>query len=152
MSSAQNLTSLNNSQRPVISRNTNGMQSLKDVPDRLINVHEAADIAHRKEVTIYNAANPKVGKLHPVRDQHGHVMFSEKEVRAVYGDSPVDRRRVQHSYVAPIIQPNDPKDFNTVMLREYDALLADISVKEATLTSLKKKLSLLEPLVSEIRK
>jgi hypothetical protein len=152
MSSAQNLTSLNTTQRLVISRNTNGAQSVKDVPDRLINAHEAALIAHRKEVTIYNAANPKVGKLHPVRDQHGHVLFSEKEVRDVYGDSSVDRRRVQHSYVAPIIQPNDPKDFNSVMLREYDSLLADISVKEATIVSLKKKLALLEPLVAEIRK
>lgn len=142
MATAQNLTPL---QRPILSRTV-------DTKDRLITAHEAAIIAKRKEVTIYNAGNEKVGKLHPIRDNRGHVMFSEQEVRKVYGDSPVDRRKSQHDYQAPIINSNDPKDFNSVMMREADSLLAQISVMEATLSSLKKKYSLLEPLLTEIRK
>ena len=138
MSTAQNLTPLTRNE--------------SEQPDRLINVHEAAILAHKAEVTIYNAASPKVGKLHPIRGERGHLLFSEKEVKMMYGNSPVDRRKAPSGYEAPIIKPNNPNDFNSVILREADSLLGQISVMETSLASLKKKYSLLEPLILELRR
>lgn len=133
MSTAQNLTPL---------------RSQITQQEKLLDIHEAAKLANRKSVTIYHAANKNVGKLHPVRDDSGHLRFKESEIRQVFGDSPVDRRKSQHVYTAP----TTPVDFNTTILREADRLLAEISVMESTIASMKNKYLLLEPLVKELRK
>ena len=140
MTSAQNLTPL----RPTISLDK------RVVGDRLINVHEAARIAHRKEVTIYNAGNPSVGKLHPVRDQQGHVLFSEQEVRKMFGDSPVDRRYKTHydehsTFTPPVIKPVN--DFKATIKAQAEMLLGEISVLEASLADKKKMYALVEPIL-----
>lgn len=105
MGAAQNLTALEQP-RPILSRNTVVTDKIVE-GDRLINVHEAARISGLKEVSLYNAANPKLGnKLHAVRDSRGHVFFSEQEVRKVFGDSPVDRRKEQYKEPLPFVEKN----------------------------------------------
>lgn len=131
MSSAQNLAPLRNNDRK---------------EEKLITVAEAAKLADRKTVTIYAAASN--GRLHPVRDSHGHILVKEKEVKALYGDSPVDRRKTPHNYH----HASQTRDFNATILSEADSLLGQISVMEASLKAMKHKYSLLEPLVLELRK
>ncbi len=116
--------------------------------DRLINVHEAAALANRKEVTIYNAANPKVGRLHAIRAENGTIMFKESEVKEVFSE---DRRgggfSRSHTY-----KTSGVYDFDAVIKREAEALLGKISVMEATLNDMKEKYKLVEPLYLKILK